>query len=504
MERMAPAALAAEWDNVGLQVGSRADNFSSVLVALDFNGAVLAQAESSGCSLVLVHHPLIFEPLFSLSSDTHAGRLIRAANAAGVSVFAAHTNLDSAPGGLADTLASLLGIVNAVPVEAARTGNLKLVTFVPAADLDKVSAALFGAGAGVLGNYDHCSYMLRGTGTFRPLTGAQPALGQVDRDEKTAELRLEMVFPAGLEAEVAAALNAVHPYEKPAYDIYPLRTIRHDAGHGRLGELSREDTLSGFAAMAAEVFNLDEAAFMGDPDMAIRKVAVVPGSGGGCIGLCTERGAGALLTGDIRYHQVLQAREAGMALVDIPHDISEHVALENWAVKLEKELPSGIEVVYEDWSSIWSRASGRQRQELTGAKGQSMFQLHVDGGARGNPGPAAVAAVLKSPEGEQLDTLASFIGEATNNVAEYQALIAGVEMAIDRGARRIAVYSDSELVVRQIKGAYKVKNEGLKPFYRQAKSVLASLKEFELVSIPRQSNQEADRLVNKVLDEAGY
>ncbi len=500
MERLAPAALAAEWDNVGLQVGSRADKFASVLIALDFNDSVLAQAQSAGCGLVLVHHPLIFEPLASLSSDTETGRLICAAHAAGIAIFAAHTNLDSAPGGFADALAGLLGIVNAVPIEVAGAGNLKLVTFVPPADLDRVSAALFQAGAGIIGNYDHCSYVLEGKGTFRPLERAQPALGRVGRDEKATEQRLEMVFPAGKAADIVPALKAAHPYEEPAYDIYPLGTIRHDAGQGRLGDLSPA-TLAGFAARAAGVFDQKETAFLGDPEKTVLKAAVVPGSGAGYIGLCAARGVDVLVTGDIRYHQAQQALASDVALVDIPHDVSEQVAMENWMERLRKELPPDIDVICANRLKIWRR-TGKQQRSLTDESRQSLFQLHVDGGSRGNPGPAAIGAVLVSPEGKQVEALASYIGETTNNAAEYQALIAGVEMAIDRGIMRIAIYSDSELIVRQLKGEYKVKNEGLQAFYRQARSALARLEGFELISIPRQSNQEADRLVNRALDES--
>ena len=133
-----------------------------------------------------------------------------------------------------------------------------------------------------------------------------------------------------------------------------------------------------------------------------------------------------------------------------------------------------------------------------------MHNLHVDGGARGNPGPAGIGAVLAGPDGETVDTIASYIGEATNNVAEYQAMISGLELAIDRGITRLAIFSDSELIVRQPEGAYRVKNEGLRPSYQQAKSLLASLDEYELNSIPREANAHADELVNQALDEAGH
>ena len=103
-----------------------------------------------------------------------------------------------------------------------------------------------------------------------------------------------------------------------------------------------------------------------------------------------------------------------------------------------------------------------------------------------------------------MGTLAEYIGESTTNIAEYQAMISGLELALDRGITRLAIFSDSELIVRQLEGAYRVKNEGLRPYYQQAKSLLSRLDEYELKSIPREGNAYADELVNKGLDDAGH
>lgn len=129
--------------------------------------------------------------------------------------------------------------------------------------------------------------------------------------------------------------------------------------------------------------------------------------------------------------------------------------------------------------------------------------VHVDGGARGNPGPAAIGVVTSTPDGEVVDELAEPIGEATNNVAEYRALLRGLERARELGATEVALVNDSELVARQVQGAYKVKHPGLRPLYDQAMEALRGFERWSVRSVPRAQNAHADQLVNAALDAQG-
>ena len=510
LEDLAPESLAEDWDNVGLQVGSRDHSISSVLVAIDVSQETIDEAKKLGCGLILTHHPLILQPLSSVCDESGTGRLIRSASRDGIAVVAAHTNLDSARHGLADTLAGLMELSDIKPVVPAPAGLSKLVVFVPADGLDRVRSALFRAGAGVIGDYSHCSFSTEGTGTFLPGQGADPAIGKVGRDENVGEVRLEMVFPGERHQAVIDALFLTHSYEEPAFDIYALENMERRTGAGRSGELAGESSLEDFAGQLAELFGLDEVRYAGLPDRLIRRVAVVPGSGADYISLCAGN-ADVLVTGDIKYHQTLHAAEAGLALIDIPHEVSETLALENWAARLASALePQDIKVrISRVAPTLWRTVSGRRidsapagRKAKNEEEENRMFHLYVDGGSRGNPGPAGIGAVLASDAGEVVDTRADYIGVATNNVAEYQAMISGLEMALDHGIRQLAIFSDSELIVRQLEGRYKVKNEGLRPYYQQAKSILSRLEEYEINAIPREANAHADELVNAALDEA--
>ena len=129
--------------------------------------------------------------------------------------------------------------------------------------------------------------------------------------------------------------------------------------------------------------------------------------------------------------------------------------------------------------------------------------VHVDGGARGNPGPAAIGVVISDPDGRVLDEVAETIGVATNNVAEYRALLRGVERARALGASEIEIVNDSELVAKQLTGAYKVKNAGMKPLHAQAIAALGEFDGWRIRSVPRAENARADALVNEALDARG-
>jgi|SRR5580765_7584654 len=130
------------------------------------------------------------------------------------------------------------------------------------------------------------------------------------------------------------------------------------------------------------------------------------------------------------------------------------------------------------------------------------WTLRCDGGSRGNPGPGALGYVLCDPHGREIEARGEYLGVCTNNVAEYRSLIAGLEAAARHGARTVVVRMDSELVVRQMLGKYKVKNEGLKPLYAEARTAVTRVGVVRFESVPRDDNGRADGLVNEALDQA--
>ena len=349
VDRLAPFELAEPWDHVGLQVGAPDDELPPARRAPRMRRRSSSSPSRwttprstrravSARRLVVSHHPLIFDPLERLSDDTLAGRLALRAAREGVAVIAAHTNLDKARGGIADVIAGLLGLEAAAPLAPAAADVLKLVGFVPDDDADLVRKALFAAGAGVIGEYEHCSWSVGGQGTFFGREGTEPAAGTAGRDETVDELRLEVVFPRRLRRRVVGAYVAAHPYEEPAFDVVPLENEVATLGLGRLGALPAPTTLAAFAAEVAAVLRLPSVRYAGDGRREVRRVAVLPGSGAEAIARGVAQVADVLVTGDVKYHEARAAQAQGLALVDAPHGVTEQEGVLRWAERLGDAL----------------------------------------------------------------------------------------------------------------------------------------------------------------------
>jgi dinuclear metal center YbgI/SA1388 family protein len=332
-----PEAHAAGWDNTGLQVGDPEDEVHGVLVCLDVTEATIDDALAQGADLILAHHPLLFRPLERLTPATASGRLALRAARAGVAIVAAHTNFDVAHGGTTDPVMAALDVHAARPlVPQAGPGSVKVVTFVPAEHTDAVLDALAGAGAGVIGQYDHCSYRLAGTGTFRPSAEANPTTGERGRVNEVTEDRLEVVVPRDLLGAVVAALVGAHPYEEVAYDVYPLvDTARPEHGHGRVGALPAPLPLRAVADRLAAALPAPLLRVAGDLDRLVSTVAACGGAGDSLIPDALRSGADLYVTGDLRHHVTLDAVTQGMALIDAGHYATEAAALPSFRATVE-------------------------------------------------------------------------------------------------------------------------------------------------------------------------
>ena len=336
-----PPAEAASWDHVGLQVGDPDWPVERVLVTLDVTGAVLDEALDGPPTLVLAHHPLLFRPLTALTPATAAGRLALRAARGGVAVAAAHTNLDVTRDGAGtnDPVVALLGLTDVRPLTTElRDGErAKLVTFVPPEALEVVLDALSDAGAGRIGEYERCSFRVHGTGTFRPLPGADPYSGHgIGQDAEEEELRLEVALPTRSAGAVVAALLAAHPYDEVAYDLQPLLDGA-SVGFGRVGRLPAPRPLAEVAATLRDRLPAPHLRYAGDPDRPVASVAVVGGAGDSLIGAALGAGVDVYVTGDLRHHVTLDALEQGLALIDAGHHATEVAAMPAWIERLTAE-----------------------------------------------------------------------------------------------------------------------------------------------------------------------
>lgn len=341
VDELYPERDAGGWDNTGLQVGAPDDPVTRVLVCLDVTDATVREAAEAGADLVLAHHPLFFRPLAGLTPGSAAGQLALRAAREGIGVLAAHSNLDVARGGTTQPIVDLLGLDDARPLaphDDPAEKTVKLVTFVPVDHTMAVLEAMAGAGAGVIGEYDHCSYRLSGTGTFRPSEAANPASGVRGQLNEEHEERLEMDVPRRLLADVAAALDAAHPYEEVAYDVYPLEGSPNTKGLGRVGDLPETRSLRAVADALAEGLPAPFMRVAGDLDAPVRRVAACGGAGDRLIDSALSAGADVYVTGDLRHHPTLDAVTQGMACIDAGHYASEAAALPSVRADLARAM----------------------------------------------------------------------------------------------------------------------------------------------------------------------
>jgi dinuclear metal center YbgI/SA1388 family protein len=334
-----PTHLAESWDNVGLQVGDPTSEAARIMVSLDATAAVIDEALSSNCQLLVTHHPLIFKPQKSISTATAQGALIHTAIRSGLAIISMHTNYDIAEGGLNDVLAGQLGLLDCRVLQVTSGQELvKLVVFVPEEHLDPVRSALL-PHAESLGAYRDCSFAAPGEGTFTPLEGAKPTIGRIGTREEVREYRLELLIDREKLPQALKTLLAVHPYEEPAFDIYPLANSGIQRGLGRIGRLPETATLETYARLVAKQLDTPGVRFVGDPENRISKVALCSGGGSSVLRSAARIGAHVLVTGDIKYHDARDAEDLGIALIDAGHFPTEIIM----AVAVQKQLQQKLQ-----------------------------------------------------------------------------------------------------------------------------------------------------------------
>ncbi len=356
LESIAPARWAFDFDSVGLQAGSKTWPADKVLLSLDRSMAALDFAIATGHTVLLTHHPLFFHPVARLDDSTYEGRFALKAIQSGISVIAAHTNWDAAPGGVNDVLASKLGLSEVAAFgSGAKVGQTKLVYTVPGRFLDSTLDEVTAAGAGIIGNYRRCAFYVRGTGTFEAMTGANPTVGRIGFPESVEEVRVELVVSSALVSKVMGALKSAHPYETPAIDLYALEPIVEQPC-GRIGKLSSAMSLNRFKRHIDEALGTS-CTYWGEPDRSIERVAVVGGAADGEWRAALAEGADALVTGEVKQHVALEASEAGIVLIEAGHYETEHPSMDALKERLERACPGISAMVYQPKAGCSGRRS---------------------------------------------------------------------------------------------------------------------------------------------------
>ena len=339
LKTIAPLHLAEDWDNVGLLLGDDAVPVQRAMTCLTLTTNVADDAVRCGANLIVTHHPVLFKPVKKITSENAEGRMLLTLLRHGIAVYSPHTAWDNSAGGINQQLADMLELREIAPLRSKVTADqVKLVTFVPEPQLEQVRSALWEAGAGVIGNYQHCSFNIKGTGTFYGLDSTNPAVGQSGRLEQVEEIRLEVVCMAKRLDRVLNALRATHPYEEPAVDIFSVKTLGDRVGSGRFGNLPQPRRLDELNRLISEKLKQPNLQFVGDPALVIERLGIACGAAAEFLRDALRVGCQALLTGEARFHSSLEAIDLGMGMILPGHYATERFAMETLADRLSTEF----------------------------------------------------------------------------------------------------------------------------------------------------------------------
>lgn len=340
LREMAPLETAEEWDNVGLLLGDASANVSAVMTCLTLTPDVADEAVREKVGLVVTHHPLMYKPVKQITTGTIEGGVIVTLLQHNVAVYSPHTAWDNAPQGINQQLAELLELRNIKPLRTwPAEDEVKIVTFVPAEHRTAVQRAMWDAGAGMIGEYRECSYYASGTGTFHGSDASNPAVGQAGRLEEVAEDRLEVVCPLRWLDRALQALRQAHPYEEPAIDVFPRRSLPSGRGSGRCGDLPQPMPLVELNRLVCERLKTTMTPFVGEPERPISRLGIACGAAAEFARDAQRAGCDALLTGEARFHACLEARSSHLGLILPGHYATERPGLERLAAILAEKHP---------------------------------------------------------------------------------------------------------------------------------------------------------------------
>ncbi|MEL6329184.1 MAG: Nif3-like dinuclear metal center hexameric protein [Planctomycetota bacterium] len=365
METIAPLEGAESWDRVGLEVGDPTSPIEGpVFLTIDLTEPVMGEAIDAGASALIAYHPPIWEPIDRVTTNTRAGRTVLRAVRHGIAIYSPHSALDAAEGGITDWLCEgiagvdhpdgpnrrIKGDVRALDPQQVKRGSqqCKLVTFVPAAEVERVRAALATAGAGRIGGYEVCSFSAEGEGTFLGGQGTSPTVGQAGRLEKVVERRLEMVCSLSALPLAIETLRQFHPYEEPALDVYELQPQpRRRTGTGRRLVLDQPKPLAEIGRTLRDHLGRSRIK-LAYPDgwaesRPIERVGIVPGAGESVAELAAREECELFITGEMKHHAVLASLDRGVAVLLAGHTNTERGYLPILRDRLAELVP-GLDV----------------------------------------------------------------------------------------------------------------------------------------------------------------
>ena len=337
LEDFAPLAYAEDFDNVGLLVGDKNTKLTGVLVTLDTLEAVVDEAITNNCNLIVSFHPIIFKGLKKLTGKTYVERTVQKAIKNDIAIYAIHTALDNHVNGVNDMICDQLGLLNRKILIPQSETIKKLTTYVPKVEAENLRQAIFNIGAGTIGNYSNCSFNIEGVGTYMGNQNSNPTIGVKGKTHFEEETQISVTFTKHLEARVLATLFKNHSYEEVAYEITTLENKNQNIGMGMVGVLEKPMSETDFFNFLKTKMNTEcirHSKFVNKP---IQKIAVLGGSGSFAIQAAKSAMADVYVTSDLKYHDFFSA-ENNIILADIGHYESEQYTKNGLVAHLTKKI----------------------------------------------------------------------------------------------------------------------------------------------------------------------
>lgn len=338
IEEWAPKEIAWERDNVGLQVGSLNRRLHNIMLCLEITEEVINESIKNKCNFIFSHHPLLFRSLKKIDTDKDKNSIIiEKLLKNNITLYSAHTNLDFTKDGVSFQLAKKIKLNNIDFLVNLKSNQYKVIVFVPQKNVEELSQKIFKCGGGIIGEYENCSFRINGEGTFKGSNKTNPHLGFKNKSEKVDEIRLEVIISKWNLNSVIETIKENHPYEEPAFDIYPLENDNLNYGAGAIGNYDKSFSVNEFLNNVKKHLNLKNFRYVKGSKKNIKKVAVCGGSCSELIKDAINKGADAFVTADIKYHDFHDA-DGKILLIDAGHYETEIHSLKEVQLRLKKFL----------------------------------------------------------------------------------------------------------------------------------------------------------------------
>jgi len=338
IEKFAPPSLQEDYDNSGLLIGNSNDETDAVLTTLDVTEEVIDEAIQLKANLIIAHHPIIFSGLKKINGKNYVERIIIKAIKNSIAIYACHTNIDNVFNGVNKKIADKLGLSSLKILQPKIKQLMKLVIFVPNEATSKVQQALFESGAGNIGNYSECSFLVNGEGSFKPNEFSNPFLGEKNKLEKVSENRLEVIFENHKQNDVLNALKNAHPYEEVAYYLHSLENNYQLIGSGMIGEFEQPINWEDFIQKVKLTFLVPTIKHTKKTNNMVKRIAFCGGSGSFLLKNAISEKADVFLSADFTYHKFFDA-DNKIVICDIGHFETEQFTPELFYDIIKENFP---------------------------------------------------------------------------------------------------------------------------------------------------------------------